>query len=91
MQKGKPLAVERKNAHNFTDIQTYFPFFQSTVALLGMTPNHILNIDEIGFRVSCGLTHLVVILLSHKRIMIADPDNRVTDKIQIGRYTRVTI
>ena len=76
MQKGKPLAAERKNAHNVTDIQTYFSSFQPTVALLGITPDDIWNMDETGFRVGCGVTHLVVTLSSHKRIMIADPDNR---------------
>ena len=76
MQKAKPLAAEMKNAHIVTDIQTYFSSFQSTVALLGITPDDIWNMDEIGFRVGCGVTHLVVTLSSHKRIMIADPDNR---------------
>lgn len=76
MKKGKPLAAERKNAHNVVDIQAYFSQFHSVTETLGIPPDDMWNMDETGFRVGCGVAHLVVTLSPHKRVVIADPDNR---------------
>lgn len=41
MKKEKPLAAERKNAHNVIDIQTYFVKFQKVIVELDIASENI--------------------------------------------------
>lgn len=76
IRKGKPLAAERKNAHKVEDIAKYFENYEEVVREYGITPDDTWNMDETGFRVGCGVSHLVVTLSPNRRILITDPDNR---------------
>ncbi len=53
-RKQKPLAVERKNAHNLKDMEEYFETFLKLVERFGLAPEDMWNIDETGFRIGCG-------------------------------------
>ena len=76
VKKGKPLASERKNAHNVHEIRKYFEDYQKIKIKYGIADDDTWNMDETGFRIGCGRNHLVVTLSEEKRVLIVDPDNR---------------
>lgn len=53
-RKQKPLAIERKKAHNLKDMEEYFETFRKMVEWFGFVPEDIRNMDEMGFRIGCG-------------------------------------
>jgi hypothetical protein len=51
---GKPLAVERKNAHDPNVLRGWFEKYHKVVTEYGILPGDISNVDETGFRVGVG-------------------------------------
>ena len=62
-RKQKPLSAERKNAHDLQSIQEAYERFRQ-------------GVQEMGFRVGCGITHCVITLDKSKPLRFMDPDNR---------------
>lgn len=53
-RKQKPLAVERKNAHNLKNMEEYFKTFCKLVEWFGLASEEMWNMDETGFRIGYG-------------------------------------
>ena len=75
-RKQKPLATDRKHAHNLGDMQQHFEKFQIVKEDLGVTDEDTWNMDETGFRIGCGKTHWVISTHAKKPLFPIDPDNR---------------
>ena len=75
-RKQKPLAVERKNAHNLVDMEEYFETFRKLVEWFGLVPEDMWNMDETGFRIGCGRAQWVITNDATKALVMTDPDNR---------------
>ena len=75
-RKQKPLAADRKHAHNLDDMQRHFEKFQIAKEDLGVTDEDTWNMDETGFRIGCGKTHWVISTYAKKPLLLMDPDNR---------------
>ena len=74
-RKQKPLAAERKHAHNAKDIREYFEAYRAAREARGIVDEDVWNMDETGFRIGCGRDHWVV--SGHSRnLLLTDPDNR---------------
>jgi len=56
-KKQKPLAIDRKNAHNVEDFTTYFEKYKDIRIQRGITDADVWNMDETGFRIGCGIAH----------------------------------
>ena len=56
-------------------MQKYFRNYYETVRQYDITSEDTWNMDETGFPVGCGRTHLLVTLLPNKKILMTDPDN----------------
>ena len=74
--KGKPLATDRKNAHEPEELQKWFDLYKSTKEEYGIHDHDVANVDETGFRVGVGKQHKVLSKDKHRRIYISDPDDR---------------
>ena len=59
-RKQKPLAAERKHAHNAKDIHEYFEAYRAAREARGIVDEDVWNMDETGFRICCGRAHWVV-------------------------------
>ena len=75
-RKQKPLAAERKHAHNAKDIREYFEAYRAAREARGIVDEDVWNMDETGFRIGCGRAHWVVSGHSRKPLLLTDPDNR---------------
>jgi hypothetical protein len=73
---GKPLAVERKNAHDPYVLQSWYEKYHEVVAKYGILPGDISNVDETGFRVGVGRRHKVIGKDQSKKVYMPDADNR---------------
>ena len=56
-KKQKPLAIDRKNAHNIKDLIIYFEKYKEIRIQRGITDADFWNMDETGFPVGCGVAH----------------------------------
>ncbi len=56
-KKQKPLAVERKNAHNENDFMECFEKYKDIWIEKGIIDEDIWNMDETEFRAGCGRAH----------------------------------
>jgi len=74
--KRKPLAAERKNAHDPEVLQTHFDEFEEEVVKYGITEDDTWNFDETGYRMGIARSDWVVTVDSIRRIYSKDPDNR---------------
>jgi len=74
--KRKPLAAERKNAHDSEVLQTHFHEFKEVVVKYGITEDDTWNFDETGYRMSIARSDWVVTVDSNRKIYFKDPDNR---------------
>lgn len=74
--KQKPLAVEWKNAHNFKDMEEYFETFRKLVEWFGLAPENMWNMDETGFKISCGKAQWVITSDASKALVMTDPNNQ---------------
>lgn len=75
-RKQKPLAAERKNAHDVESIQKAYERFQTGMQEMGIQCGDLWNMDETGFRIGCGIAHSVVTVDRKKPLRFVDPDNR---------------
>ena len=50
-KKQKPLAIDRKNAHNVEDFTIYFEKYKKIRIQKGITDADVCNMDEAGFRI----------------------------------------
>jgi DDE superfamily endonuclease len=73
---GKPLAVERRNAHDPNVLRGWFEKYHKVVTENGILPGDISNVDETGFRVGVGRRHKVIGKDQSKKIYMPDADNR---------------
>ena len=74
-KKQKPLAVERKNAHNESDFREYFEKYKDIRIEKGIVDKDVWNMDETGFCAGCSKVHWVITLDPEKPILLTDPDN----------------
>ena len=75
-RKQKPLAVERKNAHNEGDFMEYFEKYKDIRIEKRIADEDVWNIDETGFCAGCSRAHWVITLDPNKLLLLKDPDNR---------------
>ena len=76
IKKQKPLAIDRKNAHNIEDFTIYFEKYKEIRIQRGITDANVWNMDETGFRIGCGVAHWVITMDAEKKLLLSDPDNR---------------
>ena len=75
-KKQKPLAIERKNAHNEDNFKDYFVKYKGIRIDKGITDEDTLNMDETEFRAGCGRAHWIITLGPDKPLLLTAPDNR---------------
>jgi hypothetical protein len=75
LKKGKSLTAERKNSHNVNDMIKFYSDFNYWMENFDCTSHNTWNMDETGFRVGCGISHLMM-TLSQRKVIITDSDNR---------------
>ncbi len=74
--KRKPLAAERKNAHDPEVLQTHFDEFKEMVVQYGITEDDTWNFDETGYRMGIARSDWIVTVDPNRRIYFKDSDNR---------------
>ena len=72
--KRKPLAAERKNAHDPKVLQTHFDEFKEVVVKYGITKNDTWNFDETGYRMDISRFDWIVTVDPNRIIYFKDPD-----------------
>ena len=75
-KKQKPLAIDRKNAHNIEDFTIYFEKYKEIRIQRGITDADVWNMDETGFCVEYKVAYLVSTMDAEKKLLLSDPDNR---------------
>jgi hypothetical protein len=74
--KRKPLAADRKNAHDPEVLQTHFDEYKEVVIKYDITKEDTWNFDETGYRMGIARFDWVVTVDPNRRIYSKDPDNR---------------
>ncbi len=74
--KRKPIAADRKNAHDPKVLQTHFDEFKEVIVKYGITEDDTWNFDETGYRMGIARSDWVVTVDSNRRIYSKDSDNR---------------
>jgi hypothetical protein len=74
--KRKPIAADRKNAHDSKVLQTHFDEFNEMIVKYDITEDDTWNFDETGYRMSIARSDWVVTVDPHRRIYSKDSDNR---------------
>jgi len=79
-RRQRTLASERKDAFNIEELELYFAQLKHVCETFGIQIPDRWNMDEIGFRIGCGRSRLVIIVepdgAPKEPPRIADPDNR---------------
>ncbi len=64
--KPKPLAIDRKNAHNIEDFTIYFEKYKEIRIQRGITDADVWNMHETGFHVGCKIAQWVITIDAKK-------------------------
>ncbi len=72
----KPIAADRKNAHDSEVLQTHFDGFKEVIVKSGITEDDTWNFDETGYRMGIARSDWVVTVDPNRRIYSKDSDNR---------------
>jgi hypothetical protein len=72
----KPLAAERKAAHEYTEIADHFQRWDTTRREYNVKPENLWNTDETGWRVGSLRERLVFTFANIKAVYLSDPDTR---------------
>jgi hypothetical protein len=76
-RRSKPLAAERRESHDPAEFRAHFEKFKAAVNKYGILPDDLYNMNETGFRISCGRAHKIITRRNkQKRFYLIDPDNR---------------
>lgn len=76
MRKQKPIATERKNAHQPVTVQTHFDDSQAAKMEKDIHDHDCYDFDETGFRVGVGRDQWVIAKNEPGRLYMEDPENR---------------
>ena len=75
--KIKPLAMERFEAVEESEIYRWFGEYRSTLKCLGIrSKRNIVNFDEAGFRIGCMASQEILVPDEIKEFYVASPENR---------------
>ena len=74
--KRKPLAAERKNAHDLKLLIGHFEKNQEVVNKYGINPKDQWNFDETGFRIGMARSDWIITADSARQSYSSDPSNR---------------
>ena len=72
----KPLAVERKNAHDLELLMAHFTKYKEVIDEYGIDPQDQWNFDETGYRIGMARTDWIVSASKDRRMYNKDPSNR---------------
>ncbi|KAH6716078.1 hypothetical protein BKA61DRAFT_720338 [Leptodontidium sp. MPI-SDFR-AT-0119] len=75
-RKSKPLALERKLAHEEDDIRGHFISFDEAVTKYRITPRNCWNFDETGWRIGVLNRRLVFTFTDISAVYMEDPNTR---------------
>ncbi len=74
--KRKPLAAERRNAHDLDLLAEHFARFRDIVKEYGIQPHDIWNFDETGYRIGMARSDWVIAVDPTRTIYSKCPNNR---------------
>ena len=74
--KRKPLAADRKNAHDLELFKAHFEKYQEVVNKYGIISDDQWNFDETGYRISMARNDWIITANNSRRSYSADPSNR---------------
>ena len=75
-RRQQPLSVARKDSYDLETIQIYFQRLRKACEDYGIQEEDIWNMDESGFRVRCGIAHMVITRHVCKKLYMKDPGCR---------------
>ena len=74
--KRKPLAADRKNAHDLELFKAHFEKYQEVVNKYGIISDDQWNFDETGYRIGMARNDWIITADNSRRSYSADPSNR---------------
>ena len=75
-RKQKSLAVERKKAHNEEELMLHFRRFRQTCKEIELKRRDFYNMNKTSFRIDVDRAQTIITMKSHKRLLLADANNR---------------
>lgn len=75
-RRQQPLSVQRKDSYDLETAEKYFSRLRRACQEHGIQEYDIWNMDESGFRVGCGIAHMVITRHHCKKLYMKDPECR---------------
>ena len=76
IRRQQPIAFQRLDSYDINIVILYFERFKQKRDKLGIANGDIWNMDETGFRIGCGIAHMVVIRHVNRKLFQRDAENR---------------
>ena len=76
IRRQQPIASQRLDSYDINVVITHFKRFKQKRDELGVVDGDIWNMDETGFRIGCGIAHMVVTRHVNRTLFLRDAENR---------------
>lgn len=76
LRRQQPIASQRLDSYDIPVVITHFERFKQKRDELGIVDGDIWNMDETGFRIGCGIAHMVVTRHVNRILFLRDAENR---------------